>query len=274
MPMGQASRPARRSAAGEVPPAAGSGPLTLATPPASVAWRGGGVLVTRPEPGAAETALRLAALGFHPVLAPALVLAPSLTRLPSAQALLLTSRAAARALPPHLSRALPVLAVGEATAAEARACGFTTVAAAAGDAASLALAAEAAFDRAAGPLLLAVGAGYGHDLASALRTRGFRVSRRVVYAARPAKSLPRAAVAALGAGSVVAVLFFSRRSAECAISLIRAGGLAATASRMQALAISTPVAAAASRALAPLVWGAVRVASRPNQDALLELLGA
>ena len=35
-----------------------------------------GVLVTRPEPGAAETARRVAALGWRPILAPALVLAP------------------------------------------------------------------------------------------------------------------------------------------------------------------------------------------------------
>ena len=37
---------------------------------------GAAVLVTRPEPGAAETARRVAALGWRPVLAPALVLAP------------------------------------------------------------------------------------------------------------------------------------------------------------------------------------------------------
>ena len=77
-----------------------------------------GVLITRPEPGAAETARRVAALGWRPILAPALVLAPRPFAAPPAQALLLTSRAAARALPPSDT---PVLAVGEATAAEARA---------------------------------------------------------------------------------------------------------------------------------------------------------
>src|SRR3954465_4216067 len=82
---------------------------------------GGAVLITRPEPGAAETARRVAALGWRPILAPALVLAPRPFAAPPAQALLLTSRAAARALPPSDSL---VLAVGEATAAEARARGF------------------------------------------------------------------------------------------------------------------------------------------------------
>ena len=102
------------------------------------------MLVTRPEPGAAETAQRLTTLGWEPVLAPALTLAPRPFALAGAQALLLTSRAAARALPPAgLPPGLPVLAVGEATAAEARRHGWRDVTAAAGDAAALAaLAAE------------------------------------------------------------------------------------------------------------------------------------
>src|SRR4051794_17427369 len=78
---------------------------------------GAAVLVTRPEPSAAETVRRVAALGWRPVLAPALVLAPRATAaepLPAAQALLLASRAAARAVRP--CAASPVLAVGEATA--------------------------------------------------------------------------------------------------------------------------------------------------------------
>ena len=58
------------------------------------------MLVTRPEPGAAETARQLAALGWDPVLAPALRLVARPVALARAQALLLTSRAAARALPP------------------------------------------------------------------------------------------------------------------------------------------------------------------------------
>ncbi|MFM7611486.1 MAG: hypothetical protein ACKO9A_21770 [Alphaproteobacteria bacterium] len=70
------------------------------------------ILITRPEPGAAESARAVAALGWEAVLAPAL----TLTALPfqpptNCQAIIITSRAAARALPPA---ALPVMAVGEA----------------------------------------------------------------------------------------------------------------------------------------------------------------
>ncbi len=231
--------------------------------------------MTRPEPGAAETARRVAALGWEPVLAPALVLAPrpaGRRPLPAAQALLLTSRAAARAVRPS-PPGTPVLAVGEATAAEARAQGFANVAAAEGDAAALAALAAARLDPAGGPLLLAVGAGYGADLAAALRGHGFRVLRRVVYSAEPAGALPEPARAALASEGVVAALFFSPRSAGCAISLLRAAGLSGTLARAEALAISPRVAAVLEAAAPEPRWRGLRVAARPDQDSLLRLLG-
>jgi uroporphyrinogen-III synthase len=230
------------------------------------------VLITRPEPGGAETARRVAARGWTPVLAPALVLAPRPFAVPRAQALLLTSRAAARALPPPVP-GLPVLAVGEATAAEARARGWAAGRAAGGTAAELAGLAAATLDPAGGPLLLAVGEGYALDLAADLRARGFRVIRRVAYAATPAHDLPAPARQALAEGEVGAVLFHSPRSATCAITLLRAAGLSAAAQRMEVLAISRRVAEAAIAAIAPLAWRAVRVAARPEEDALLDLLG-
>ncbi len=226
-----------------------------------------GVLVTRPEPGASETARRVAALGWRPVLASALILAPRpFAAAPTAQAILLASRAAARALPPT---SLPVLAVGEATAAEARAQGCSDVRAGAGDADALAALAAASLDPAAGPLLLAVGAGYGADLVAALRARGFRVIRRIAYTAAPATALPAEASAALHQGVISAALFFSPKSAQSALAQLRAAGLAATATGIRALAISPRVA----QALAPLPWRAVQVAARPDQDSLLDLLG-
>lgn len=225
-----------------------------------------GVLVTRPEPGAAETARAVAALGWHPILAPALLLVPRAFAAPPAQAVLITSRAAARALP---SSALPVLAVGEATAAEARAQGFPNVAAAAGDAAALAALATATLNPAAGPLLLAVGQGYGQELATQLRAAGFRVLRRIAYAASPAPALPGPAQAALGAGQVRAALFYSPRSALAAMAQLRAAGLLHAIPGIEALAISPRVA----HVLKALPWRALRVAARPDQPSLLAELG-
>ncbi|WP_027283419.1 uroporphyrinogen-III synthase [Rubritepida flocculans] len=226
----------------------------------------GAVLVTRPEPGAQETAARLAAMGWGAVLAPALILAPRpFAPPPRAQALLLPSRAAARALPPL---PLPVLAVGPGTAEAARAQGFAQVEAAGGDGASLAAHCAARLDPAAGPLLLAVGQGYSLELAARLRAAGFRVIRRVVYAAREAEALPPAARAALQGSETSHALFFSPRSAACSVRLIREAGLGGQARGMTALAISPRVAAV----LAELPWKAIRVAPRPDQDHLLELL--
>jgi uroporphyrinogen-III synthase len=225
------------------------------------------VLITRPEPGAAETAAAVAALGWRPILAPALVLrgcAPP--RLPRAQALLLPSRAAARALAPM---ALPVLAVGEGTAAEARARGFADVRAAAGDAASLAAFAAGSLDPAAGPLLLAAGRGYGAELAAALRTRGFRVLRRVVYRAVPATALPPEAEAALRGGRVVAALFTSPRGVRTVLALMRRAGLEGAAPRIRALAISPRIA----EALRALPWAGIAVTERPDPALLPALLG-
>ncbi len=226
----------------------------------------GGVLVTRPEPGAAETAARLTALGRTPILAPALLLAPRPLAPPAhAQALLLTSRAAARALTPW---PIPVLAVGAATAEAARAQGFAEVRAAGGDAAALAELCAATLRPADGALLLAVGAAYSLDLTALLRAQGFRVIRRVVYAAREAPALPDLAAEALRAGQVSHAMFFSPRSAACSLSLLSRAGLAEALAGIEALAISPRVATA----LQALPWRRIRVAGRPDQDHLLELL--
>lgn len=225
------------------------------------------VLVTRPAPGDAETAAALAALGWDPVLAPALVLreTPPAT-LPRAQALLLASRAAARALAPV---PLPVLAVGAGTAAEARARGFADVTAAEGDAAALARLVAARRDPTAGPLLLAVGRGYGTELAAALRARGFRVIRRVVYQAIPAAALPDAALGAIRAGHVAAVLVTSPRGARILVALLRRAGLAEGTRGMRALVLSPRIAAA----LKPLAFAAVDFPARPDPALLPALLG-
>ena len=225
-------------------------------------------LVTRPEPGSAETAARLRALGWTPVLAPALVLQACSVPLPSAQAVLLTSRAAARALCERFG-ARPVLAVGEATAAEARASGASSVVAAEGDAQALLRLATARLDPANGPLLLAVGQGYGTALEHELRAGGFRVLRRVVYAASPAAQLPEPALQALRAGRIRAALFFSPRSAGVILGLLRGSGLEAVATGIRALALSARVASA----LEPLAWRDLQVAPRLDQTALLDLLG-
>ena len=224
------------------------------------------VLVTRPEPGLAETMRAVAALGWLPVAAPGLELLPKPFIAPRAQALLLTSRAAARAVP---ALGLPVLAVGGATAAEARLRGHPDVTAADGDAEALAALVQARLNPADGPLLLAVGEGYGQDLAASLRSLGFAVQRRVAYAAHAAPHLPAPALEALRQGRVGAALFFSPRTARTSMGLIRAAGLAEAARTIRAVAISRRV----TESLAALPWAEVATATRPDHLSMMEALG-
>jgi len=219
-----------------------------------------GVLITRPDPGAAETAAAVTARGWTPVLAPALTLHPRPLPPISAQASLITSRSAAAALPPGI----PVLAVGEATAAAARALSHHAEAAG-GDAASLLRLAIARLRPADGPLLLAVGQGYAEDLAAGLRAAGFRVLRRIAYAAQPTASLPATARAALAAGQVSQAMFLSPRSAQAIMALLPP----AAVPRIRAIAISPRVA----RALAAMPWRAIVTAARPDHAAMLDALG-
>lgn len=104
----------------------------------------GGVplLVTRPEPGNSATIARAAALGLDAYAMPLFAARAMAWAVPSVadfDALLLTSAQAARLAGPPLAglAALPVYAVGTATADAARAAGLTVVQTGAGDAQSL-----------------------------------------------------------------------------------------------------------------------------------------
>jgi uroporphyrinogen-III synthase len=227
------------------------------------------VLVTRPPPGGAQTADRLAALGWNPVAAPCLLTAPRPARLPAPAllaAILVTSGQAVAALPAS-HRGVALFSVGAATAARARAAGFADVRSADGDAAALAALVVATLTPAAGTLLLASGAGQGMGLARSLRLAGFRVIRRVVYAARPATALPPHALAALAGGQVRAAMFFSAQTARVFERLLPAA-LRPLLAGADALAIG----AEAASVLRRLPWRAVRVAVRPTQDEMFALL--
>jgi uroporphyrinogen-III synthase len=228
------------------------------------------ILVTRPEPGLAETVHALATRGFDPVPAPLLTVHPLRPAIPvRVQAILLTSGQAAAplaALAPAL-RHHALLAVGDATAARARACGFDTVTSAAGDAARLAVIAAERLDPRNGPLLLACGLGQGADLATDLRLRGFRVIRRCVYAARPVPRLPDAALHALRSATIDAALFFSAETAAIFVRVLPPC-LHNVLSEIGAFAVS-PRAAAPLRALR---WRGIEAAAFPTAASLLALL--
>lgn len=229
-----------------------------------------GVLITRAEAAGEATAGLVRAMGLRPVLAPLSAIVPVAAAFPPAglvQAVLVTSGNAIAGLPLSYRR-VPLLAVGDATARLAVAAGFGDVRSASGDACALARLTRADCAPGGPALVLATGEGQGGVLASTLRAEGFRVLRRVAYAAQPCAALPEAARMALANGALRAALFFSAVGAEVFVRLFRAGLPAEAVSGVEALAISRSTEAA----LAHLPWRRIRVASHPNLDELLALL--
>jgi uroporphyrinogen-III synthase len=230
----------------------------------------GSVLITRAEPGASETAARVAAMGLSPIVVPFLEIRPVPVHLPPPEriaAILLASGSAIKPLPARY-HPVSVLAVGAATARRAKAAGFTNIISADGDASDLAALVRARIDTRHGTLLLAAGRGQSLTLAGDLRESGYRVARRVVYAAQPVASLPADARAALANDQARIVLFFSAETARCFMRLVQRAGLIGTLSSREAITIGGQVAMALKEAY----WARVSVASKPTQDHMLALL--
>lgn len=227
-------------------------------------------LVTRPRQDAAGFAAELARRGIEPVIEPLLTirLHPAELELGDVQALLFTSANGVRGFAASSGRRdLPALAVGDATAGEARRHGFARVESAAADVASLARLAIARLSPGAGVLLHPAGTSVAGDLAASLAPAGFSVRRAVLYDAEPAGALSPGVVAALRQGDIAAAFFFSPRTAMTFVSLAAAEAPEAAAA-MTAYCLSPAVA----RAVETLGWRALRVAAAPRQAELLAAL--
>lgn len=206
--------------------------------------RGTRLLVVRPEPGAARTAARLRDAGGEVLVWPLFAVAPVAWDVPDpgeVDALLLTSANAVRHAGAGLTAlaTVPVVAVGAATAAAARAVGLTVVATGDGGV-------EEALAQAAGyPRLLHL-AGRDHMPAGH--------ATRIVYDS-VALPVDGRAFAAEAAGQTV-LLHSARAAARVAALLPERSGTAVAA-------LSAAVAAAAGSG-----WRRVVVPARPTDVAL------
>jgi uroporphyrinogen-III synthase len=229
-------------------------------------------LVTRPREEAEGLAAALAERGLGFIVEPMLEIrydGGSPPDLAGVQAVLCTSANGVRALARGTAeRGVPILAVGDATAARARAEGFACVASAGGAVGDLARLAQQRLRPAAGRLLHVAGSAVAGDLAGTLAAYGFTVDRAVLYEARPIAALSPPTVCALRAGSIDFALFFSPRTAGVFARLAVAAGIADALATVVALSISR----AADAALGEIAWCNRRIAPRPDQAALLAAL--
>ena len=233
------------------------------------------LLVTRPERESEALKAALEARGHDVTIAPLLSIHYfDNVSLPDRewQALLVTSANGARALGRLADVALkqiPVLAVGEASAAAARAEGFTNVRAAEGDVHALDALAARVLDPAKGPLFHAAGSALAGDLKAMLEARGFEVVRLALYEAER-QALPPHVLDMIGAGEFDGVLFFSPRTAGQFAALMGEAGLASSLGGTAAYCLSAAVAGE----LSGLSFGAVHVAAEPSLKALTALISA
>lgn len=215
------------------------------------------VIAIRPQPGCTATVAAAAGIGLDVEPWPLFEIVGRAWRPPAPEtidALLLGSANAVRHFGPALAQfaGMPAYAVGEATAAAARAAGLPVAATGTRDL-------QALVGTLAGPLRLLRPCGADH--VALHPPAGVSIDTRVVYASEP-RSLSPAQAARLGEGALV----------------LLHSGLAAAHLRAECTRLGVPLSAVALAALAPRIaaaagsgWRTVRVADAPGDSALLAL---
>lgn len=231
------------------------------------------LLLTRPRTDGERSAALLARLGHEVELEPLLTIGyrPKPLDLEGVQALLVTSLNGLRAfLASSERRDLPVLAVGPASAEAARAAGFPSVRSAEGDAAALAELVIETLDADAGALFHPAGTVSASGLLEPLVEAGYAVRREVLYEATPVEQLSGRTQMLLRTSALDGVLFYSPRTAATFVALVGRADLATSCRDLVAYCLSPAVAAA----LEPLQWRAVRIATAPQEPALVKVITA
>jgi uroporphyrinogen-III synthase len=184
-------------------------------------------------------------------------------------AVIITSGNAAKAIAGNVAHdalvKVPLFAVGHRSAEAARQVGFTNVTSAGGDVHDLIrlVIARRADEKA--PLLYLAGEDRAADLIGELTARGMAAEIRIIYRAVSAP-FPPSLIEALSAGTVDAVMHFSRRSADNYVSGAAKAGVAGPAMAVRHLCLS-------AQAAEPLAGASgIVIAARPDEAGLIELL--
>jgi uroporphyrinogen-III synthase len=234
------------------------------------------LLVTRPEPDAQHTAKALRERGHEVMVAPMLRIEPVAADfgLGPWDALVVTSANSCRALARHPRlgdvKTHPVFVVGRHTAEAARAAGFADVTSAEGNATDLARLLATRFGAGARRLLYIAGEDRAADLAGDIAAHGLTLKTVIIYRAVKVADFPDAARQALAAEHIGGVLHFSRRSVEAYLACAEAAQILDRSLTPFHYCLSPQVA----RPLMQAGASGVRVAARPDEAALIDLIGA
>ncbi len=166
-------------------------------------------------------------------------------------------------------RALPLYAVGPASADAARAAGFSHIEVAGGDVDALGTYIAAHLVAGGKKLLHVSGKAAAGDLQALLAARGYDVERIIGYEAVRANFFSDESLAAFRNSEIDAVMLYSPRTAMIFTELVQGAKL----ENMMKNVIFFCLSKAVAKKLAGSGAGDIRVAGEPNQNALLELVG-
>lgn len=233
-------------------------------------------LITRPLEDTQQTAMLLTAKGVSPLIDPLLSIHHRMEaaaelehdlRYP-VQVVVLTSANGAKTLGKLTEkRDLPLLAVGSATAEEAQLQGFHDVTVSGGNAQLLLDVITRNYSPNQGGILYVSGDVMALDIYSLLKMQGFQVKRIIGYYAEESAQLLPSTITALKQKELDVALFYSARTAEVFVRLIKKAQLGKYLSHMRAFALSPVIAVS----LEALKWQGVYSAERPTQQALFDL---
>ena len=226
------------------------------------------LLLTRPVEDSRRLAERLERLGHSVMIEPLLSIDPlrPALQLAGVQALAVTSRHALLADPRLF--ALPLFAVGGATAATARSLGYREVVDADGDAEALIALIRHRVDPEAGAVLHL--AGEASSALAALGAAGFVLRVARCYRALPVPALSPACREALARNRLDGATFLSPKTAETFVRLARESGVAHGCRGLAAFCLSAAVAGM----LDSRSWRRVVVAARPRLEDLIAAIAA
>ena len=215
------------------------------------------VLLTRPYNDSVDIARDISGMGFEPVIAPLLIIQPiPHSSVTTPDALVFTSANGVRHLNPTFL-SVPVFTVGDMTAQAAREKGYMNVTSADGAVNDLRAIIPPAFQK-----ILYV---RGEDVS---QTPWPSLDDMIVYRAVKVDDFSDNLKKSLSAGTVGAVMFFSSRTAEHFVSLMRKNRLETAVKPIKALCMSGRVVESASA----LPWIQIDVATTPTRRGMLDLL--